>query len=69
MKVKVPVIGGHAGVTIMPLISQATPSVSFSAAELKAMTERIQDAGTEVWFKILSEFIWRFINFISGSKS
>jgi len=46
--VNVPVIGGHAGVTIIPLISQATPSVEFPADQLKALTERIQDAGTEV---------------------
>lgn len=47
-KVNVPVIGGHAGVTIMPLISQCTPAVSFPADELDKMTKRIQDAGTEV---------------------
>ncbi|KAK4321737.1 hypothetical protein Pmani_007477 [Petrolisthes manimaculis] len=46
--VNVPVIGGHAGVTIIPLISQATPSVQFPEDQLKALTERIQDAGTEV---------------------
>lgn len=46
--VNVPVIGGHSGVTIIPLISQATPSVSFPADQLKALTERIQEAGTEV---------------------
>ena len=40
--VNCPVIGGHAGVTIMPLISQCTPSVSFPADELKALTVRIQ---------------------------
>merc|ERR1711972_1122386 len=43
-----PVIGGHAGTTIMPLISQCTPPVTFPDDELKALTERIQDAGTEV---------------------
>merc|ERR1711997_1433751 len=43
-----PVIGGHAGTTIMPLISQCTPPVDFPADALKALTERIQDAGTEV---------------------
>jgi len=43
-----PVIGGHAGTTIMPLISQCTPPVEFPADQLKALTERIQDAGTEV---------------------
>ena len=41
-KVNVPVIGGHAGVTIIPLISQATPSVQFPEDQLKALTERIQ---------------------------
>merc|ERR1712088_647912 len=46
--VNCPVVGGHAGVTIMPLISQCTPAVEFPADELKALTERIQDAGTEV---------------------
>merc|ERR1711887_275669 len=46
--VNVPVIGGHAGITIIPLISQATPAVEFPADQLKALTERIQDAGTEV---------------------
>ena len=37
-----------AGITIMPLISQCSPAVSFEADALKALTERIQDAGTEV---------------------
>merc|ERR1719295_1222267 len=46
--VNCPVVGGHAGITIMPLISQCTPSVEFPADQLKALTERIQDAGTEV---------------------
>lgn len=47
-KTSVPVIGGHSGITIIPLISQCTPSVSFPDAQLKALTERIQEAGTEV---------------------
>jgi len=47
-KVNCPVIGGHSGVTIIPLISQTTPSVSFPPDQLKALTERIQEAGTEV---------------------
>merc|ERR1719295_2085228 len=46
--VNCPVVGGHAGITIMPLISQCTPSVEFPADELSALTVRIQDAGTEV---------------------
>ncbi|XP_013785481.1 malate dehydrogenase, mitochondrial-like [Limulus polyphemus] len=47
-QVNIPVIGGHSGVTIIPVISQATPAVSFKADELDAMTKRIQEAGTEV---------------------
>lgn len=47
-KVSVPVIGGHSGITIIPLISQCKPSVSFPDDKLKALTERIQEAGTEV---------------------
>merc|ERR1712096_134487 len=46
--VNCPVVGGHAGITIMPLISQCSPAVEFEAAQLTALTERIQDAGTEV---------------------
>ena len=41
-------VSGHAGTTILPLLSQATPKVSFSEADAAAMTERIQNAGTEV---------------------
>nr|UDB72889.1 mitochondrial malate dehydrogenase isoform X3 [Androctonus crassicauda] len=47
-QVNIPVIGGHSGITIIPLLSQATPSVSFPAGELDALTKRIQEAGTEV---------------------
>jgi len=46
--VNCPVIGGHSGVTIMPLISQCQPKVDFPADKLSALTLRIQDAGTEV---------------------
>jgi len=47
-EVNCPVVGGHAGATIMPLISQCSPAVSFDAETLSALTVRIQDAGTEV---------------------
>merc|ERR1719195_2121083 len=47
-EVNCPVVGGHAGATIMPLISQCSPAASFDADTLKALTVRIQDAGTEV---------------------
>lgn len=45
--INVPVIGGHSGVTILPLLSQI-PGVSFSAQEIADLTRRIQNAGTEV---------------------
>ena len=45
--VDVPVIGGHAGETILPLLSQATPAFAFTEAEATALTVRIQNAGTE----------------------
>lgn len=47
-KVNLPVIGGHSGVTILPLLSQCNPAVNFSQDKIKALTERIQEAGTEV---------------------
>ncbi|MFP1734670.1 malate dehydrogenase [Lonsdalea quercina] len=45
--IEVPVIGGHSGVTILPLLSQI-PGVSFTEQEAAELTERIQHAGTEV---------------------
>jgi malate dehydrogenase len=45
--IQVPVIGGHSGVTILPLLSQVE-GVEFSEEEIKALTPRIQNAGTEV---------------------
>lgn len=49
--VEVPVIGGHAGGTILPLLSRATignSTLSFTQAEIDALTVRIQNGGTEV---------------------
>ena len=46
--VDVPVIGGHAGITILPLLSQTFPQTSFSEKETEDLTIRIQNAGTEV---------------------
>ena len=44
----VPVIGGHAGVTILPLFSQASPFVEMPPDVLDPLTKRTQDGGTEV---------------------
>ncbi|WP_115719954.1 malate dehydrogenase [Gallaecimonas mangrovi] len=45
--VKINVIGGHSGVTILPLLSQVE-GLKLSDDEIAAMTKRIQNAGTEV---------------------
>jgi len=44
--VNVPVIGGHSGITILPLLSQS--GFDFDEASAGVMTSRIQNAGTEV---------------------
>ncbi|KAG1348100.1 malate dehydrogenase, glyoxysomal [Cocos nucifera] len=46
--VDVPVVGGHAGVTILPLLSQVNPPCSFTTEEIRYLTDRIQNGGTEV---------------------
>lgn len=47
-EVDVPVVGGHAGITILPLLSQVKPPSSFTAEETEYLTNRIQNGGTEV---------------------
>merc|ERR1712168_100606 len=49
--VHVPVVGGHAGITIIPVLSQVVPKGiinHLSEEEINTLTERIQNAGTEV---------------------
>jgi len=46
--IEVPVIGGHAGATIMPVFSQDPTAASIPAAKIEALDKRVQDAGTEV---------------------
>merc|ERR1712032_351917 len=47
-KTEVPVIGGHAGTTIVPLLSQANPAATFTDAERDAITHRVMFGGDEV---------------------
>ncbi|KAF8583402.1 NAD-malate dehydrogenase [Ramaria rubella] len=49
-KVTVPVVGGHSGVTILPLLSQSHPPLpaNFATSDLEAITKRIQFGGDEV---------------------
>ncbi|TGO58094.1 hypothetical protein BELL_1308g00030 [Botrytis elliptica] len=44
----IPVIGGHSGETIVPLFSQAKPSVDIPADKLDALVNRVQFGGDEV---------------------
>ena len=46
--VNIPVIGGHSGVTIMPILSQCQPAFKGDQKAIEALTIRIQEAGTEV---------------------
>ncbi|XP_051152106.1 malate dehydrogenase, mitochondrial-like [Andrographis paniculata] len=46
--VNVPVVGGHAGITILPLFSQATPKANLGDEKIEALTKRTQEGGTEV---------------------
>lgn len=48
--ITIPVVGGHAGASILPLLSQSTPPVKdkLSAEQVEALTTRIQNGGTEV---------------------
>uniref|UniRef100_A0A7S3NK97 Malate dehydrogenase n=1 Tax=Aureoumbra lagunensis TaxID=44058 RepID=A0A7S3NK97_9STRA len=45
--VKVDVVGGHAGTTILPLLSQI-PNTTFSKEDIEQLTHRIQFGGDEV---------------------
>ncbi|ODQ54443.1 malate dehydrogenase [Saitoella complicata NRRL Y-17804] len=44
----IPVIGGHSGVTIIPLLSQSKPSVNLSQEQIEHLTNRVQFGGDEV---------------------
>merc|ERR1712060_272606 len=45
---QIPVIGGHAGATILPLFSQDPAGASIPADKIPDLDKRVQDAGTEV---------------------
>merc|ERR1712226_1464084 len=46
--VEVPVIGGHAGVTIMPVFSQDKHAAKIPASQIPALDAHVQNAGTDV---------------------
>jgi len=47
-KASVPVIGGHAGKTILPVFSQDAAARTISPEKIPDIDSRVQDAGTEV---------------------
>merc|ERR1719210_3244348 len=44
----VPVIGGHAGTTILPIFSQCPAAAKIPAADIPELDKKVQDAGTVV---------------------
>jgi len=49
-EMSIPVVGGHAGASILPLLSRSTPECKskLSDEQVAALTHRIQNGGTEV---------------------
>merc|ERR1719223_2316713 len=47
-RIRVPVIGGHAGVTIMPVFSQDRVAKTIDADKIPDLDKHVQDAGTDV---------------------
>lgn len=46
--VRIPVVGGHAGTTILPLFSQDKTAASIDAEKIPDLDKKVQDAGTVV---------------------
>merc|ERR1711879_506213 len=46
--IRIPVVGGHAGVTILPLFSQDKTAKTIDTEKIPDLDKRVQDAGTEV---------------------
>lgn len=45
---KIPVVGGHSGETILPLFSKLKPSLPVSSEKLEALVKRVQFGGDEI---------------------
>jgi len=48
LEYNIPIVGGHSGETIVPLLSASSPSVSFDQEKIEALVKRIQFGGDEV---------------------
>eukprot|EP00963_Diacronema_lutheri_P003849 scaffold287_cov337-Pavlova_lutheri.AAC.212 len=47
-RIKVPVVGGHAANTMLPLLSQCSPRFAFTEQEVEDITTKLREAGTQV---------------------
>lgn len=47
-RIHVPVVGGHAATTMLPLLSQCVPRFAFTDKEAEFITEKLRQAGTQV---------------------
>jgi len=47
-KINCPVIGGHSGLTIVPVLSQCKPAHDLSTDKQKLITLRLREAGVEI---------------------
>merc|ERR1712063_44944 len=46
--INIPVIGGHAGTTILPVFSQDKAAATIDASKIPDLDKHVQDAGTDV---------------------
>lgn len=61
-KLKIPVVGGHSGATILPLLSQCTPPVTLTDEQRDAVTYSMYYAGCMIEFRLTRSArstIWR----------
>ena len=47
-RIMVPVVGGHAANTMLPLLSQCSPRFAFTEKEIEDLTTKLREAGTQV---------------------
>ena len=56
-EVRVPVVGGHSGITIIPLLSQISPPHKFTQEQVETLTKRIQFGKKKFQINIGSLFV------------
>merc|ERR1711912_24322 len=67
---QIPVIGGHAGKTILPLFSQDPAGATIDAGKVPDLDVKVQDAGTEVVkAKEVQHFPWLILVLVWQKQS